>query len=661
MLTIQEHSSILLQKEGEVLLVEPYGPDVLRVRCSIGPGIHHQDWTLLPPKPSQAKAERREDRCVLENGRISCHLTEKGQLTFYNQAGKVLLQEEWTSERDMRGRFIRTVSGDLCRFETQFFPHENEHLYGMGQEAHDLFDLKGSVIDLCQQNTKVTIPFVVSDQGYSFLWNNPGIGRAEFGTSRTRWVAEATRQMDYLVIAADRISDHVKKLSELTGYAPPFPKWATGLWQSKLRYLTQEELLEVAREYQRRNIPLSMIVCDFYHWTQQGEWKFDPQYWPDPSAMVKELHDMGIQLLLSIWPTVDSRSENFFAMKDRNMLIRTERGMEFLQFFRGPQTYIDPMNPETRAFVWSRVQQNYVSHGVRHFWLDEAEPEFLPYEYDNLRYALGNGMEVSCLYPYYYAQIFYDGLKAAGETEIVNLIRSAFLGSQRFGVVVWSGDIQANFPSLRRQIKAGLNLSFCAIPWWTTDIGGFHGGSNRDPAYRELMVRWFQFGAFSPVFRMHGNRENPNRPAEPPYDLGSFCPSGGDNEIWSFGEEAYEIMKKYVWIRENLRPYIQEQFDLASADGTPITRPMVYEFCDPECANMFDQYLFGPDLMVCPVYEAGCTQRQVYLPRGQAWQDAYTGERLEGGQWICVSCPLDTIPLFLREGGALSPKLFQVE
>lgn len=660
MLEVHDRSAILFRKEGEVLLVEAYGRDVIRVRCNIGPEILDQNWTLLAPKVAQTVIEKQNDGYTLSNGKIVCQIKAKGQLTFFNQRGEILLEEEWTSERDMRGRFIKTVGGDLCRFETQFFPNKNEHLYGMGQEAHDIFDLKGSVIDLCQQNTKITIPFVVSDKGYGFLWNNPGIGRAEFGMSRTRWVAEASKQMDYLVMAGDSIRENVKRLAELTGYAPEFPDWATGLWQSKLRYLSQEELLNVAREYKRRRIPLSMIVCDFYHWTQQGEWKFDRDYWPDPAAMVAELKQMGIHLLLSIWPTVDCRSENFLSMKDQNMLIRTERGMEFLQFFRGPQTYIDTTNPAARQFVWEKVKQNYYTHGIRHFWMDEAEPEFLPYEYDNLRYTLGNGMEVSCLYPYCYAQAFYDGLKASGETEIVNLIRSAFIGSQRFGVVVWSGDIQATFSSLRRQIKAGLNLSFCSMPWWTTDIGGFHGGSTNDPKYQELMIRWFQFGAFCPVFRMHGNRENPDRAPEPLYDLGSFCPSGGDNEIWSFGQQAYEIMRKYVLIRENLKPYIKQQFHLASEDGTPITRPMVYEFQDQECISMFDQYMFGPDIMVCPVCEAGLQTRTVYLPKGEEWADAYSGRSYEGGQWIEAACPLETLPLFLRKGTELTPALFQI-
>lgn len=661
MLYVCEGKSLIYRREGETLQIDAYGPGVLRVRSVPGSAVLDQNWTLLAPKPADVEIKETPSGYAITNGNICCEITErKGQITFYDKDGNTLLQEEWTSERDLCGRYVTAASGDLFRFETQFFPNEGEHLYGMGMEAHDVFDLKGTVIELCQQNTKITIPFVVSSKGYGFLWNNPGIGRAEFGCSRTRWVVEQSRQMDYLVFAEGSIAANVKKYAEISGYAPEFPFWATGLWQSKLRYTSQQELLDVAREYKKRDIPVSMMVCDFHHWTRQGEWKFEPTLWPDPQGMVQELKDMGMELLVSVWPTVDPRSENFSTMKERNMLIRTDRGMEFLIWFaHGPQTYMDTTNPDTQSFVWSKVDENYYKNGITHFWLDESEPEFLPYEYDNLRYTAGSGMEVSSLYPYYYSKMFYDGLRQKGETEIVNLVRSAFIGSQRLGAVVWSGDIPSTFNSLRRQIKAGLNLSLTAYPWWTTDIGGFHGGDPDSEAYREVMIRWFQFGAFCPVLRMHGNRANPDRVPDPPYSTDSFCQSGGPNEIWSFGEKAYQVMRRYTLIRERLRPYIKEQFDLASQDGTPVTRPMVWSFPDPECYQIFDQYMFGPDLMVCPVCEAGISSRKVYLPQGTNWRNAYTGELFAGGQWIVADAPLESIPLFLTENAKLSVELFE--
>lgn len=645
--------------EGEFVQVEAYGPNAVRVRASAGE-IADLDWTLLEPLKARVEiCDGKDGTIQLTNGKICVEVSGDGHIAFFNQEHRLLLKELWRNERDIGARIIRGHNGGLFHLEQNFCQSVGEHFYGLGQEAHDLFDLKGATLDLCQQNTKSTIPFVMSSRGYGFIWNNPAIGRVEFGTSMTRWVAESARQIDYLVIVGDTPDEIEKSYCTLIGFAPEFPMWATGLWQSKLRYETQSELLEVAREYKRRQIPISMIVCDYFHWTQQGEWKFDEKYWPDPAAMIKELDEMGIRLLVSIWPTVDPRSENFLEMREKNMLIRSERGPGTLVYCRGPETYYDPTNPKAREYVWNKVKKNYYDLGVKNFWLDESEPEITPYDYDNLRYWLGNGMEVSSLYPYYYAKTFYDGQKEAGQTEIVNLIRCAFLGSQKYGVVLWSGDICADFDSLRRQIKTGLHVAISGIPWWTTDIGGFHGGDPDSPDYRECIIRWFQFGAFCPVFRIHGFRYREDRPVSSPVSLEGFCYSGGPNEVWSYGEEAYEIMKAFVQIRERIRPYIYENLKLASKSGTPLMRPLFYEYPEERNYDIFDQYMFGPDIMVCPVYELGRRERKVYFPGNEIWVDVFTGEEYSGGLEIVAETPISRIPLYLRKGTELTCEMFR--
>lgn len=651
-------NKIFIFREGEKVQIEAYGEHIIRVRASKGE-IEDLNWTLLPPKEDRASVSEEGDNVVLENGRIRAVVSSDGKIAFKNQAGEVLFEELWRNERDIDARALKGHVGGSSHIELHLRQYAGEHFYGLGQEAHDLFDLKGAMLDLCQQNTKSTIPFVMSSRGYGFIWNNPAIGRVEFGTSGTRWVAESARQMDYLVIAGDTPGEIEHRYCEVTGYAPEFPEWATGLWQSKLRYETQDELMEVAREYKRRGITPSIIVCDYFHWPQQGEWKFDKKYWPEPEKMVKELNEMGIRLLVSIWPTVDPRSENYIEMRDQNMLIRSERGPGTLMYCRGPETYYDPTNPEARKFVWNKAKENYYNLGIRNFWLDEAEPEITPYDYDNLRYWIGNGMEVSSLYPFYYAKTFYDGQKEEGQDEIVNLIRCAFLGSQRFGTVLWSGDICSDFDSLRRQIKTGLHVAISGIPWWTTDIGGFHGGDPNSEEYRECLIRWFQFGAFCPVFRMHGFRFKPDRPVVSPMSMDTFCYSGGPNEIWSYGEEAYEILKKYVDIRESLRPYIYQNLKKASEDGTPIMRPLFYDYPDEANYEIFDQYMFGPDLMVCPVYELNRRERKVYLPKGTEWIDSQSRQIYEGGQWIKVLAPLESIPIFIRKGAKIDQTFFR--
>ncbi len=224
------------------------------------------------------------------------------------------------------------------------------------------------------------------------------------------------------------------------------PEYAMGFWQCKLRYQTQEELLEVAREYKRRNLPISVIVVDFFHWPMQGEWKFDPTYWPDPDAMIKELKDMGIELMVSIWPTVDYRSENFNEMKSKGLLIRVDSGYPISMDFQGNTLHYDATNPEAREYVWEKAKKNYYDKGVKVFWLDEAEPEYTVYDFENYRYHLGPDIQVGNIYPVMYAKTFFDGMKAEGQENIINLLRCAWAWFSR-NMVHWSGPETSNLPS----------------------------------------------------------------------------------------------------------------------------------------------------------------------------------------------------------------------
>ena len=653
-----EGKRIFWEGEGDLMVLEPYGKNALRFRSTKSLHIDYDlNWTLLPPGEDEATVEVRDDKAILRNGRIYAEVFGDGSVDYYNDKGESLLKEYWIDSREItvplrKAREYSGISSESFEIDLYFKANPNEHFHGMGQDPNDCFDLKGSTIPLEQKNTKCTVPFAVSNLGYGFLWNNPAVGRVEFVNNHTLWHADMAKQIDYIVIAGDTPSEIMYQYTEITGRAPVLPEWAAGFWQCKLRYETQEELLNVAREYYRRGVPVSVIVCDYFHWTAQGEWKFDPTRWPDPKAMVDELTSMGMKLMVSIWPTVDTRSENYQYMRDKNMLVSTERGTSIFKLTHGACTFYDAMSPKAREFVWDRVKDHYYDYGIKMFWLDESEPSLTPYHYDNVRYYLGKGSQVSNIYPYYYAKTFYDGMKSQGEEEVVNLLRCAWLGSQRNSIVVWSGDIASTFDSLRKQIKAGLNFSFSGVPWWTTDIGGFFNGDPNDPAFRELLVRWFAFGAFCPIFRLHGFRL--------PYvdvnklDPTSYNRSGGPNEIWSYGEENYGILKSFIEMRGRLLPYIMEQMKKASTDGTPVMRPLLYDFPKDETAYpIFDEYMFGPDILVAPVIEAGARKRSVYLPIGSIWTDPYTGKVYEGGAAVEVDAPLNRIPLFLRDGAKL--------
>lgn len=650
-----EGNRIIWEAFGEVVFIEPYGSDAIRVRASESLRIDENlNWTLLDvPAPEKVLIEQDKTCAKMINGKITVSITGDGTIKFFRtETGEVLLEESWIDGREntaplRKAREYQILAGDEFSTSVYFKAKENEHFYGMGGEANDCFDLKGTTVELLQKNGKCTIPYAYSSRGYGFIWNNPAIGKAEFVRNHTMWYAECTKQIDYIVIAGDTPAEINSRFTQITGRAPMLPEWASGFWQCKLRYESQEELLEVAREYKRRNLPISVIVIDFFHWTMQGDWKFDPEKWPDPQGMVDELKSMGIELVVSVWPTVDTRSENYKYMKAHNYLLRAEKGVDVFFMFYGAETHIDTTHPGARKFLWDTIKKNYYKYGIKNFWLDEAEPEMRPYDYSNVRMYRGNAQEVGNIYCYDYANAFYEGLKQEGE-EVCNLVRCAWLGSQRNGIVLWSGDIASTFDSLRKQVKVGLNVSLCGIPWWTTDIGGFVNGNPEDEEFRELLVRWFEFGVFCPIFRLHGFRLPV--PSRDILDPDGYCSSGGPNEVWSFGKKVEDILVRYMEMREKLRPYVMKQMEKASQDGTPVMRPLFYDFPEDEvCYQIEDEYLFGPELLVAPVVEKGVTKRKVYLPEGCGWYSIWDKENIiQGGQWIETLAELDQIPVFVK-------------
>jgi alpha-D-xyloside xylohydrolase len=634
------------EDEGELFWIDPYGPNTLRFRSSRSLRIVDQDWTLLPQPEAQLDIQIDKEQATVTNGTIRAEIRAwDGRVKYLNEQGDILLWESFHHHVPRFARRYRSRGSDHFELTLTFDAEKTEHLYGMGQYPNDCLDLKGTVLELAQKNTQISIPFLLSSKGYGFIWNNPSVGRAELSKTHTSFTARYARQIDYLIFPGHTPAEIVGRYADLTGKSPMMPGFAAGFWQSKLRYASQEELLSVAREYKRRNLPLSVIVADFYHWSRSGDWKFDPEFWPNPQAMVEELESMGVKLLVSVWPTANRESENYEALRKQNFLIHPEVGVNIFLAYKDMLTFVDVTHPGARHFLWSKIKQNYHDLGVRIFWLDEAEPEIDPLDYENVRYYAGNGLEVSNLYPYHFAQALYEGQTESGQTEIINQIRSGWIGIQRFGVALWSGDIYGNFDTLRRQVKAGLNLALCGIPWWSSDIGGFFWDAETPEQFPELLIRWFQYGAFCPIMRLHGNR--------PPFTEieGSLMGTGSANEVWSFGEEAYRIMVHYLKVRERLRPYLLEQMARASKDGTPVMRPLFYDYPqDEECYLVEDQYLFGPDLLVAPVLEYRAESRQVHLPAGATWTDALSGRVIVGGQTVTVPVSLDHIPLFCRDG-----------
>ncbi|MBE5778697.1 MAG: glycoside hydrolase family 31 protein [Clostridiales bacterium] len=678
----QENQRLVIADGNSRLWIDPWGENSLRVRMSAFPEMDGHDWALSEPvKPTDVEItfetvdntdpwyagqeyshyHQQGTIARIKNGKITAVVNPEGWISYYNQKGEVLTEEYWRNRNRLNrfcvpinvgARELKKIMGtEDVELTARFEAYDDEKLFGMGQYQHRQLNKKGSTLELAHRNSQASVPFVVSSRGYGFFWNNPAIGTATFASNVTEWYAKRTRKLDYFITAGDTPAEIEAQYTLATGRTPMMPEFGLGYWQCKLRYRNQEELLEVAREHKRRGLPMDVIVVDFFHWTRQGDFRFEPRDWPDPDAMVKELKEMGIETVVSVWPTIDERSVNFGEMAEKGYLVGTDHGNPNHMTWMGNTIFYDATHPGAQKFVWEKCKENYYTKGIRIFWLDEAEPEYGNYDFENFRYYQGPAVQCSNVYPVGYAKGFFDGLKAEGETDIMSLVRCAWAGSQKYAVLTWSGDIYSSFRSMREQLQAGLSMGMAGIPWWTSDIGGFLGGQIDDPAFRELLCRWFAWGCFCPVFRMHGERSPWYEREQEFINNVRQLTSGQPNEVWSFGEEVYEILSSYLFVRERLRPYVRRIMQEASDIGAPPMRPLFYDFPQDKAAwDVEDSYMFGPDLLVSPVMEAGVTERNVYLPAGCRWTDAYTGKEYEGGQRVTVPAPIGIIPVMMREG-----------
>ncbi len=650
---VQEGNFVVFRNNGETVVVCPWGPDSVRVRAVLMGDVRDDRFALLDPAPTDdVEILIDKEHASLRVGKLTvkldvCGWKGRAKLTFLNQKGEVLLREtDGANALVLQARKFEPIIGGDHALTATFDGFDDEHIYGMGQYQEEYLDWKGCTLELAHRNSQASVPFITSSRGYGFLWHNPAVGWATFGRNRTSWHADSTKQLDYWVTCGDKPADISRNYGTATGFVPMMPEYGLGFWQCKLRYWNQEQLLEVAREYKRRNLPIDVIVCDFFHWPRMGDFRFDEEFFPDPAAMVKELQEMGIELMVSVWPQVALTSENYGEMYQEGLLVRAEYGEQIGMRFVEDSMFFDATNPRARDYVWKKIKKNYYDHGIRIFWLDEAEPEYGTYDYKQYRYHIGSAQQVTNIYPQYYSRLFYEGMVNEGQQNPVNLVRCAWAGSQRYGALVWSGDIMSHWDDFRRQVCAGLSMGIAGIPWWTTDIGGFHSGHPDKPEFRELLVRWFQWGCYCPVMRLHGDRQ-PGGPIHRK-DGREHLFSGMDNEVWSFGEEAYPILVKYLNRREELRDYVRGLMKQAHEEGTPLLRAMFYEFPeDGACVDLKDQYMFGDKYLVAPVLQAGARSRSVYLPAGE-WKNVESGEVISGGQRVEVDAPLEIIPVFER-------------
>jgi alpha-D-xyloside xylohydrolase len=556
-----------------------------------------------------------------------------GSVTFQNASGTQLFQQTELTMTPV------TVNGEHT-YHSELFSKlwgSYEALYGLGQHQAGVWNYRGEAVDLSQDNTNISIPFFLSTNGYGIFWNNTS--RCRFNNrflSALYLSSEVADVVDYYFLYGPEFDKIISGYRELTGAPPLFGRWAYGFWQCKNRYKTQAELLAVARKYRELHIPADNLVQDWFWWITMGEPVFDKERYPDPKGMVDELHADHFHLMISVWPYFRRGSQTYDDMDRRGFFIDKTKVSGFHP--EGMALY-DAFNPEARKYYWNLMDQALFKIGVDAWWLDTTEPETEDREtnilVNNKTYA-GSGARVANLFPLMTTGAVYDGQRAASDRKRVFILsRSAFAGEQRNAATVWSGDINSDWVFLRRQIPAGLNYSLSGLPYWTTDIGGFVSGNPDDPSYRELFVRWFQFGTFNPILRVHGTR------------------STDQNELWSYGAEAQKILVRFDNLRYRLLPYIYSLAWMTTSQGYTPMRALVMDFrSDVRAANVGNQFMYGPAILVSPVTEPGATSRSVYLPQAR-WYDFWNGSSSEGGKRVEAEAPLDRLPMYVRAGSIL--------
>ncbi len=604
-----------------------YSPTATFPASRPGPVVIKTNW----PTTKFAMQEN-ADEVTLSTSQLKVIVTRKdGAITYRDLAGKQLVQEATRKLTPVK------INGENTYHAESFVNIYGSHeaFYGLGQHQAGVWNYRGESVDISQDNSNIAVPFLVSSNGYGIFWNNDS--RSRFNNRFANYLyisSEVADVIDYYFFYGPDLDKDIAAYRELTGQPPLFGKWAYGFWQCKNRYKSQEEILGVARRYRELQIPADNIVQDWFWWNRKGEFVFNKNY-PDPKGMVDELHRENFHLMISIWPFFEPGSTNYEFLDKKGWFI------DKFKFAKPPyhtdaMAVYDATNAEARKFYWDQVDQGLFKIGVDAWWMDTTEPETEGQE-ENVqlghKLAIGSGDRYVNVYPLLDTAAVYDGQRASSDQKRVYILsRSAFAGSQRNAVTAWSGDINSDWVSFRRQIPAGLNFALSGIPYWTTDIGGFVSGDPDDPTYRELFVRWFQFGAFSPILRVHGTRKT------------------DQNELWSYGPDAQKTLVSFDRLRYRLLPYTYSLAWKTTSDSYTPMRPLVMDFrSDVRAENTGDEFMYGPAFLVSPVTEPAATSRRVYLPDAK-WYDFWNGVSVDGKREITAEAPLDELPLYIRAG-----------
>ncbi len=701
---LSPHSQAQEQKvefhgDGETIVLEPYAPNIIRVTLSKdagpaeaapgygivghpdaagwtrsegegGAGVYRSDrmvvtvnWAHPDPDPKpQNRVQSQVDIGKFFNGSVPW-----AHVGFRTSDGKNLLdmngwqQAEYNHKDGTASLALdrRPSDGPSYTVGATFASPDDEHYYGLGQNQQGFLDHRGHPVHcwndyLAPAAPSTCVPFVITNKGYGLLWDNPSKTTIEPGfNEQTRWISESGDRVSYFVIAGKDADEIFAGYKLLSGPTHMLPKAAYGYIQCKQRYSSQDELLAVAKGYRDRHLPADVLVVDWFYYTKMGQMDMDPKFWPDPKAMNKQLHDMGFETMISVWPRFVPDDRYYSELEKKHWFLQGADGKPFngLPYDRAGSD-IDTTNPEAAAWYWKTIHENIIGLGFDSLWADETEPDLPP---NGGYYHIGPGTQYYNVYPLFHTAALYNGFRKdePGRRALI-LSRDVYTGAQANGAIFWSSDIYPTWDTYRRQIPTGLDFTASGIAYWSNDTGGWqYLPSEHHPAHQplidpsdaratvghdddfpELYTRWFQYATFLPIMRSHGSRRF--------------------NEVWSYGKQAEPILEKYLRLRYELMPYIYSLGYKTWQTGSPFMRALPLDFPDdPKVTDMRDEYMFGPAFLVAPITEQGATSREVYLPAGTDWYNYWTNERVHGGQTINAPAPIDTIPLFVRAGSVV--------
>jgi len=679
----RDKTSVIFTSTDKTLRIQVLSASLLRVTETLNDSfLLRDDPMVIHSEPDDVAWDLSEEKdgYLLSTDRLHVHISRTGVLRYETVDGELLTREPSQYGRTLREidivryKFdpdapVETVHGvdgirqcakgtpyvDRKGVQTKlsFVFQPDEAIYGLGQHEEGVLNYRGQHQFLYQHNLKIPCPVIMSSRGWGMLYNSCSAMTFHDDAMGSYIATDADDEMDFFFLYGPEFDDVVAHIRRLTGDAAMLPKWAFGYIQSKERYCNQEELLEIAREYRARDIPLDVMVQDWQTW-EEGLWgqkTLDLSRYPDLKACTDELHRMGVKLMFSIWPHMQGNGTNRLELQEKGLLL-------------GNRSTLDAFSQEARDVYWRQANDGLFTKGVDAWWCDCSEP-FEADWYGKEPMTPENRMQLNVsefktyldpsmtnAYSLMHSRGIWEGQRGADMTKrVFNMTRSGYPGQQRYGATVWNGDVSATWEILRRTIPDGLNLCLSGQPYWNFDIGGFFSGvwdncwfargeypeGCADPAYRELYLRWLQVGSFLPIMRSHG--------------------TGAPREVWRFGErgeEIYDALVDAINLRMKLIPYIYSLSAAVTLERGTMMRMLAFDFRgDMDAINIKDQFMLGKNLMVCPVLYPGMKTREVYLPKGTEWRDFYTNERYAGGQTITVDAPLNKTPLFVPAGSII--------